>query len=370
MLRGMLLVSAAAVMTLAGCAAVQSEVVKGGDQIPDGAIYFMPRRPFVVTVTTPAATTAIPSPPTTVVVSQGTAEADISQQFALSQGTNWLAKNEMNISVGANGLLKSSNSTASSEVATALQNLASAAGAITGLASVGAIAVPLVPGTPAQPPPVDGCPVAGTSYQYLLYPGPRSGDPNLTTYCGYTVTWHMAAGYVANANNSRFTPGSSYNSGIFYKHELPYLVFVTGPKDKTGNSTVAITVLTSPDESKIGFFPVKRSFFSNNTANVSLTDGVLTGVDQTTDGELTAALSLPATVITSYTSAIGNMLGSLTTNSGDLQKLLAQQQATSNAQAQETVCKITIANNPMSGLTGTDLTKALTAISTACGASH
>jgi len=358
-------------LCLVGCAAVQSQVIDDRPvatapnlilkPTPDGIVYYMPRRPFIVTVTTPAATAAVPNPPGTAGVSQGTAEADLSQRFILSQGTNLVAKTEMNITIGANGLLKTSNTTATSEVATALQNAASAAGTIAGFG-----AVPPVLGRLAPAPPPDGCPPPGTSYQYLIYPSPRDNDPKVSVFCNYTVTWHLAAGATNPGSNSNATPGEAVYSGVFYRHELPYVVMVTGPKDANGNAVIAVSVLTSPNDSEIDFFPVRESFFANNTANITLADGVVTGVDQTTDGELTAALSLPATVIGNYTSAIGNLLGNITTNSSDTQKLLAQQQSTASAVAQATVCRATIAANPLTGLTGADLTKALAAITAAC----
>ena len=299
----------------------------------------------------------------------------LEQMFVLSQGTNLMGKTEMNITVGTNGLLTTSNTTATSEVVTALENAASAAGTIVGMAGMAA-AYP----APAAAPPPNGCPPAGSSYQYLIYPytppnEPRPDDPQQTVFCGYTVKWKRAAVIEAThptpKNSAKFsTSDCSAHSGIFYRHELPYLVTVTGPADSKGNQVVAVSVLTSPNDSEIDFFPIKRSFFANNTANISLTNGVITSVDQTTDGEVTAALSAPAGVLNSYTTAIGSVLTNLTTNSSDTQKLLAQQQATAAAQAQITVCRKTIDSNPLNGLTGSQLTSALAAIKAACPTSQ
>lgn len=348
---------------LTGCAVVQSQVVGHNKATPNGIVYFMPRRPFVVTVTTPAASTAAPHPQSTVTVTEGTAEPDLKYRFVLSQGTNLIGKSELNITVGKNGLLKTSNSTATSEVATALTNAASSVGSLVGVTAVPPVPRPMGAGAP----PPDGCPPPGSSYQYPIYPAPRPGDPQQRVFCGNTVTWHLAAGAAEHyPNNANFTANGADYSGIFYRHELPYVVTVTGPKDRSGYAIVAVKILTSPDDSDIDFFPIKRSFFANNTADITITDGVITGVDQTTDGELTSALSLPATVLSSYTSAIGRILGNLTTNSGDIQKLLAQQQATAIAEAKFAVCRKTIAANPLKGLSGAQLTTAYAAITAAC----
>jgi hypothetical protein len=366
---------------LTACAVVQSRVVDDTKATPDGVVYYMPRRPFLVTVTTPAATTAVPNPSSTVAIAQGTAEAHLKHRFVLSQGTNLVGKAEFNIAVGTNGLLKTSNSTATSEVTTALQNAVTSAGTLVGVATA-------PPGLHGANPllvsaqialPTNGCPPPGTSYQYPLYPEIVSlpGDPNaqLTNFCGYQVSWKLAAGgKTSYPPNQNFTDANPLGvSGIFYRHELPYDVSVIGPKDTNGNATVAVSVLTSPDESEIDFFPVKESFFASNDAKLTITDGVLTGVDQTTDGEVTAALGLPSTVLSNYTSAIGQIFGNLTTNVGDVQKLLAAQQSVLAAQqslalsqAQIAVCRSTIAANPLAGLSAAQATTALSAISAAC----
>jgi hypothetical protein len=372
-------------LALNGCAVVQSSLVDDTRPTPDGTIYFLPLRPFLVSVAKPAATKDVPDPPAAVTVQQGPAVADLSQRFVLVQGDNWLAKSELNVTVGTNGLLKTGNSSATSEVATALQSVASAAGAFAGLAP-GGLRLGLTGTKIAPVPPADGCPLPGMSYQYLIYPEGAAGQ--LTRFCGFTVAWIQAqksgseqhskincaeldkkpAAVGETQDNRRMCESDSSQSGVFYRHELPYVVSVTGP-EASPKSVVAQYLLTSPDQSEIDFLPVKRSFFANNTANIKMTDGIVTDFDQTTEGELTAALALPASVLNSYTTAIGSMLGNLTNNSNDLQKLLAQQQATASAQSQATVCQMTIAANPLDKLKGDELTKAAATIAAACGSS-
>jgi hypothetical protein len=160
-------------------------------------------------------------------------------------------------------------------------------------------------------------------------------------------------------------------SGIFFRHELPYLVTISG---RGQYPTESNTVITSPDESETDFFPVNRSFFANNTANITITDGVITGVDQTTKSEVAAAVGLPATFISSYTSAVGNLLSGLTANSADQQKLIQQVLSTSATQnqtsavsaVQNQLCMKTIASYNLSSLGPAALASALTAIKTAC----
>jgi hypothetical protein len=314
----------------------------------------------------------------------------------LSQGTNLLADYEFNISVGANGLLKTSTSTASSEVATAVQNAASTIGmfapglGVPNLAlSARVSALNRAVGTPATlqlPGPNIACPMAGSSYQIVLYPEIPYPAGKPLTLCSnknneggpYAVTWRRADRVVGvtdhfggtNGDNE-FANTATPVSGLFFRHELPYVVTVQGQGDRPTESD---TVITSPDESVTNFFPVKRSFFANNTANITVTDGVITGVDQTTKSELAAALGLPATVITSYTTAVGQLLSGLSTISGNQQKLIQQILATNATQNQAAVvsavqnqlCAKTVAGYNFSSMTQPEIASALTAIKTAC----
>jgi hypothetical protein len=352
--------------SLTGCAAVVSEevgVTDGKpDPTPDGIPYFLPRRPFVITVAMPG-TGNVP----TVTVASGTAEPYLSKRFALKPGINLLANNEFNVTVGPNGLLETSNSNATSQVATTVQNAAATVASFAGLPNLAGaprfIAAmqqrvnlgPILPQAAPAPPvaPTKGvaiaCPPRGSAYQYLAYP---EDDQEPSKYpiriCGgptdsytFQIMWKRADGGLGtfgadNATADKAAKARSWFSGLFFRHELPYLVTVettlTG-----GNSSIpsiANYALTSPDESETDFFPINRSFFANNTANITITDGVLTAVDQTTQSEVAAAVGMPAVWLSSYTTALGQLLSGLTNISGDQQKLLQQLQATALTQSQ------------------------------------
>ncbi len=356
---------------LPGCTVVQSQAVvpesPGGisPPVPNGIPYFLPRRPFVVTVTEPAS-----GGPPTITVANGTAEPDLSKRYVLSQGTNLVADNEFNIGVSAKGLLTTSNSTATSQVTATVQNLGATLGTLTGEGALFAKNVDLhvKPSRPSGQ--VIGCPPAGFSYQIVLYPT-RSQRPTL---CGYNVDWRRAddlAGQDVHFKDNSFANSPTPISGIFFRQELPYLITVTGPGT---NPTQSDTVITSPDDAEVEFFPVNRSFFANNTANITITDGVITNVDQTTKSEVAAAVGLPAAFISSYTGAIGQVFSGLSTNSADQQKLIqqvlstsaTQNQAAAVAQVQNQFCAKTIASYNFSTLSPSDLSSALTAIKAAC----
>jgi hypothetical protein len=375
-------------LAIAGCAAVQSQVV--GDKTPNGVPYFLPRRPFVITVSMPTGG-GLPS----FVVGPGTAEPDLSKQFALTQGTNLLAQNEFNITVGSNGLLMTSQSTATSQVAATVANAAATLGMLaTPLSAVGGRSVELrgaaLAGAPDSTRSAErniACPDAGTSYQYFVYPELNVAPP-LTFTCAdggaYIVTWER----VGNPSSASPPPERHYHykqdndkegtsgpvSGLFFRHELPYLVSIRG-KTKTSLATESQFIVSSPDESETAYFPVKRSFFANNTANIQITDGVITGVDQTTQSELAGLVGLPATFIGSYMTAVGQLFSGLTSISGGQQKLLQQQQATAVTQtqaaavaaAQYQACRKTVASFNFTNMSAAQANAAYTAIQAACG---
>jgi hypothetical protein len=151
-------------------------------------------------------------------------------------------------------------------------------------------------------------------------------------------------------------------------------VTVQGPSD---HPIEIDTVIASPDESETDFFPVKRSFFADNTANIAITDGVITSVNQTTKSEVAAAVGLPATFISSYTTAVGQLLSGLSAVSSDQQKLILQMLATSATQNQASIvtavqnqlCAKTLASYKFSTMSTADMTAALPVIKAACPSS-
>lgn len=364
---------------LTSCAVVESQVVPNRSEVPDGIPYFLPRRPFIVTVSLPVSGN-LPI----LTITPGNAEPDLSQRFVLSQGTNLLANDEFNVTVGPNGLLMSSASTATSQVTTALQNAAASAGMFAGVPGAAANLGlardqgngPVITSTAVQPPSI-ACPPAGGSYQYAVYPEKQDNIHMPLTFCSempisFTVSWYRSDRTTGTygVSNKNATPKKSWVSGLFFRHELPYVVAVKGVQTKTESDYI----VTSPDESETDFFPVNRSFFANNSANITVTDGVLTGVDQTTTSELAALVGLPATFVSSYTTAVGQLFTGLTNNSSAQQKLLQQLQATAVTQnqasvvaaAQYQVCMKTVGKYNWGSLTPADAATALAAIKTAC----
>ena len=146
-------------------------------------------------------------------------------------------------------------------------------------------------------------------------------------------------------------------SGIFYKSEIPYLVSV---KDSPAASYAQAFVAYSPDMAPIQFMPLTRSFFADNTTEFTVSEGILTKSDSDIHGEITAAVSLPAGIISAYMKAVGGVFDSFKTNATSENEL-----ATINAQRQ--LCKAAIAANPIENEDVTRASANLAAIKAACG---
>ena len=182
--------------------------------------------------------------------------------------------------------------------------------------------------------------------------------------------------------------------GLFYKQDIPYKVNIYNSdcnksvdNNKTQNESsnkeqdqdkskgdkpeckdyVASFLAFSPNASKVYFAPVTETLFTDNTSDITLVNGVVNSMKENTDSELLGLSKIPATVLGAYTNATGEIfsgLGMVTKNQGTLQS--NEQTVLLNAQ-KITRCQMAIASNNLTGKTGDDLTKAYSAIQTACG---
>jgi len=69
----------------------------------------------------------------------------------------------------------------------------------------------------------------------------------------------------------------------------------------------------SPNESKIFFAPITETLFTDNTSDITLINGVVNQLAENTDSELLALTKMPASVMSGYTSALGNVFSNLNT---------------------------------------------------------
>jgi hypothetical protein len=326
---------------LGGCAAVSTQSFNAG-ATGDGLVYYMPRQAIVVTITLDANGLATPS------VANAPAEPDFAHQFVLRYESNLFNGNHAIIKVGASGLLQGSDASATSGVDTIAKNLGTLAGTAT--------AMSLAPKAPAP-----AC-AKGRAYATLMYP--EAG--RTASLCGFSITLSAAPATLPAAKtqpSAAATPTT--NTGVFYRQQIPYRVTVQGPAAADPPTEF---LAFSPDESPILYYPVSKGFFGNTETNLTLTDGVLTQIDQKTDSELVGFTAVPADIVTSYFAAIGNIFGSRKTAIEDQTTLLGDRASREAAEAKLKFCQQTVASNPLVGKTPSDQATAEAAIKAACSA--
>jgi len=288
-------VIAAGAATLSGCAAVNS--TPGVSQSSGGLMYYMPKRDVLITVTTSGgkigSITAAPSP----------SYADRGKTYELTYQGNLLAKNTLNVEVNEAGLLTSSQSNQTGDAVTALAGLGTLAGYVRGS---NLMVTSDAPNT-RQVSATGECAQDGT-YTYLI----QVTETTRLICSGINVKisrrgWTQD-GEKTNSPVSTLTDEVTH-AGIFYRTNLPYLVTV----ESTGLKTE--TIVHSPTESATHFLRLSRTAFSNNDAKLTFANGagVLSGYMQNTEGEGAALLKLPATIVSSYFSAIGQLFTAFST---------------------------------------------------------
>jgi hypothetical protein len=310
----------------------------------------MPRRPIKVTVSVDDKSGQ------TVSVQAGDTIADINHRFVLNYHENLAGKNHANIVINPNGLLTSSNADTTSGVSQLAQNVAKAVGSITPLLRLGEL-------PPQAPTPTQIC-KPGQTYNLLIFPEmSKSG-----TVCNYSVLatplWDKSPGNASD--NERVAKAGSANPGIFYKHDLPYLVAVVDVSDPKNAVTPSFFTATSPDESAINFVPIPQTLFANSSGNFTFSNGTLASADQSSDGELVGLASLPADILSAYFGAVGNIFQAFSSTSQQQTNAITQQQSLSLEKIKRQVCQAAIENNPVVGKTGDAAQTAYSNIKNAC----
>ena len=89
--------------------------------------------------------------------------------------------------------------------------------------------------------------------------------------------------------------------GIFYRLNRPYIATASAP------GVFQTKLLFTPNESPNYFLPYGRTLFAANDGKIELTEGVLKKYTQENDGELVALLNAPASVLSAYFTAVGNV---------------------------------------------------------------
>ncbi|MND76014.1 hypothetical protein D3C80_676490 [compost metagenome] len=264
------------------CSSIKSIEQPTADNI-DGLTYYMPKKDFVVTINVEK--NAIKK------ISLGTTPSypDLSKQYVLSHGSNFLGKNTLDVAVTEKGLLTSSKSTTVSHVTDVFKNLATTYGQLKVFSLDG------------ESTPVGSCTTDGE--HIFTYSSTGTYSP-----CDIAVTISKAE--PSNETRAHAKKAEESYSGIFYRQNEPYVV------SATGQGLNVSSIVFSPSNSKTLFLPVSRTFFANNEADFAFVDGVPTKYKQDTDGEAIALFKLPADIIGAYFGAIGSVFDSFKSNDG------------------------------------------------------
>lgn len=270
------------ILSLASCSSIKSIQEPTSDDV-NGLTYYMPKKDFVVTVNVKSSKITK--------VSFGTTPAfpDLSKQYVLNHGSNFLGKNTLDVAITEKGLLTSSKSTTVSNVTDAFKNLATTYGQLRTFSLVG------------PPAPAGNCTTDGD--HIFTYTKEGSYTP-----CNLTVTIGKAA--LSNGTKPHSKNSAESYSGIFYRQNEPYTV------SATGQGLNVSSIVFSPSDSKTLFLPVSKTFFANNEADFAFVDGVPTKYKQDTDGEAIALLKLPADILGAYFGAVGSVFDSFKSNDG------------------------------------------------------
>lgn len=333
---------APAVIFLGGCASMSSAVVEPTVPTPDGIVYYMPARAIKVSVRLDAQGVATPT------VDAGDNVADRSRRFVLSYEQSLVGKNSLIVQSNAAGLLTSTNATTDSGVSEIAKNLARAAGSAAGI----------LESTERRERVEQRC-VAGQTYTLFVTPGIQPRDP----LCGFSIRVERIGETPLGGDTARLESAGAPQPGIFYRLDLPYRVTMSHAASGTSYEFIA----SSPSESPIFFYPISRTFFAdNNTALTFSSPGVLTGVTQSTEGELVAATALPAEIISEYFKAVGALFTQLGQNNQGEATVRDNARSATLARVREQVCAAAVAANPIAGRSPEEVNAALANINAAC----
>jgi hypothetical protein len=321
--------------SFSGCATYSSKAIDNSLETPLGLVYFLPKRDVIVEVTvtdrsakvgtpsekakgtdgagkTPEALSDNPTknPPgdatrtasqdsyvSDIVISQGASYPDLDRAYVLRHHHSPLSKNETTITV-TNGLLSTGKSNFVSGVNDAARTIG-------GLVASGPAPVVESATPEAKPEGEKPCDVGKNRIAIPVASG-------TTKFCGVTI-------YIARLSSSGSAPkdvplkGNANSAGLYYRLNLPYLVSAKSPS-ASGRLLNKSELVYSPSDSPTLFLPLVRGFFANAEADFGFNEGVPTQYKQTSEGEVVAALKLPADILAAYFAAIGNLFSAFKKN--------------------------------------------------------
>lgn len=269
------LVAAGAV---AGCAGLTSQRGADPDRL-EGAAYFMPMKYFSLTVTKAGGKV------TGLDWSESATFPDLRRAYSLRYTPHLIGKTTITVEVGPNGLLGAANTnTTDSTVELAKLVKQSPPGSKALLLAT-----------------EDKCADDG-SFVFMFATPEAASKP----VCGnVTVSIQRAQPgnptTVGHVDSPLHLGNGAVVPGVFYRLNRPYIATASA------DGQHMTKLLFVPNESPNLFLPYGRTLFAANDGKIELTDGILKKYEQANDGELVALLKFPASVLSAYFTAVGNV---------------------------------------------------------------
>lgn len=282
----------AAASLLTGCAGLTTQTDADANRL-EGVAYYMPMKYFTLTVTKVAGVI------TKLELGETAAFADMRKTYALQYNPHWLGKTTIGVEVGTNGLLGKANTNTTDSNAE-LAKLT--------YRPFLADAKRLRPGSECAP---DGVFV-------FTYETPEDVKPN-EKVCEFVSvqlerTWDINSTKTGQQANPPNSASEKSAPGIFYRVNRAYLATAsTGATKSAKDGGQYVTkLLFVPNESPNMFLPYGRTLFAANDGKIGLSEGILQSYSQANDGELVALLKFPASILSAYFNAVGNVFSAFT----------------------------------------------------------
>lgn len=281
---------------LAGCSSLSSVKAPVADNT-EGLVYYLPKRDIKIDVKVKDGVLE------DVTIGLTPAYADHANgPYLLKYNANGFGKHKLELEVSPAGLLKSASATAEDRIS-GLANFGKLAGYVRGFSG----GLESSPSDKAVSRLQGICGVDGT--HVILFEA-AAVERNL---CGNDLKLKIEPLFASNppvVGNSRAV--REEHSGIFYRMGKPYRVSISG-------RIATAAIVQSPSNGEELFLPVARTVFATNEAKITIHDGEATPAKYTqeTEGEVSAFLKIPATIIAPYFEAIGSVFSGFSKKATD-----------------------------------------------------
>jgi hypothetical protein len=262
---------------LGGCAGLTSE--RGADPNKlEGAAYFMPMKYFTLTVTKAGGKV------TALDWTESAAFPDLRRAYSLRYTPHLIGKTTVTVEVGPSGLLGTANTTTTDSTV----ELAKLVKQQTGVKAL-------------LQKPADACAADGTFVFMFMKPEDAAKPVCRNVVISIERALPDGAPKAGELSSPLHINDGASVPGIFYRLNRPYIATASA------DGQHMTKLLFVPNESPNLVLPYGRTLFAANDGKIELTEGVLKKYEQANDGELVALLKFPASVLSAYFTAVGNV---------------------------------------------------------------